>query len=482
MLFELMDYRMINYKTLLATALFFGLGACSSLDPASDITKAVKLSSPRLDVSFDASTSLHRDPLQAPSVWNGVDPITSETAVQVAFERDVMIRTAMNDIAERRALLVQAEMPPNPVIGLGLGFAVDGMSGAPAMMQVMQQLSWLWKRPYLLNEANADLRSSILNVAERAVDVAILTRTAHVQLVEAQLRVELDEHFSALTEKTFTIMNRLFEEGEASKIDVDRTAVEHAEAYATLSASRQDLITAKISLLSIMGIPTSHTSFTAEGKLSLQYDVPEEHDVITRASIARLDVAKAVSSIDAARARAGFAKTSRIPNVSVGLGWQDNSSGRKSLIPKASIELPIFDNGSAKVALANAEVYAANLNLIQVRRDAVAEARQARIDWIRSIEQAELYEKTVLVPASEAMNLSEAAFQEGVIDVTVVLLVQQREINARRRLLAFKASSATDQLALERAIGGSFDIPITPPNVVGDTSPTNTTDMQEVTS
>ena len=127
-------------------------------------------------------------------------------------------------------------------------------------------------------------------------------------------------------------------------------------------------------------------------------------------------------------------------------------------------------------------MYAANLNLIQVRRDAVAEARQARIDWIRSIEQAELYEKTVLVPASEAMNLSEAAFQEGVIDVTVVLLVQQREINARRRLLAFKASSAAGQLALERAVGGSFDIPITPPNVVGDTSPTNTTDMHEVTS
>lgn len=473
---------MINYKILIAAFLLSWLGACSSLDPASDITTALKISSPRLDVSFDASTSLARDPLEAPSVWNGIDAINSETAVQVAFERDTMIRSAMTGIAKRRAQLVQAELPPNPVVGLGLGFAIDGMSGAPAMMQVMQQLSWLWKRPYLMNEAKADLRSSILEVAERAVDVAILTRTAHVVLIEAQERVELDESFSKLTEKTLAIMSRLFEEGEASKIDVDRVAVEHAEAFATLSASRQDLMSAKLSLLSIMGLPASNTAFTAEGKLSRQNEVPGEIDVITRASIARLDVARAVSNIDAARARAGFARTSRIPEVGVSLAWQKNASNRKSLMPGASIELPIFDNGSAKIALANAEVYSANLTLLQVRRDAVAEARRARTDWIRSMEQAELYEKTVLVPASEAMNLSEAAFQEGVIDVTVVLLVQQREINARRRLLAFQASSLTDQLALERAVGGSFDIPIAPPDVVGDTTPIHTEDIQEVTS
>ena len=107
-----------QYKTtqgLSVLAVFTGLTACTSLDPKPDFDRAREIASPRLNTDIDLESALSRNPNELPSSWDGTAPLDINTAVLIAFERDTMIRRAMEEIAIRRADLVQSELAPNPV-------------------------------------------------------------------------------------------------------------------------------------------------------------------------------------------------------------------------------------------------------------------------------------------------------------------------------------------------------------------------------
>ena len=458
-----------QYKTtqgLSVLAVFTGLTACTSLDPKPDFDRAREIASPRLNTDIDLESALSRNPNELPSSWDGTAPLDINTAVLIAFERDTMIRRAMEEIAIRRADLVQSELAPNPVVNFGVGIAVDGMSGAPAIVQVLQQLSWLWKRPHMIDATNAQRRRAILAAADRATILSTDVRTAHASTLEAQSRVELDKKYSDITSQTIDVVERIAEAGESSRIDIDRALLEHSEAYAALIASRSWLKQTKLAMLEAIGIPAFTTDWVVHGEFDLSTDVPSEEEIIQRARTVRLDVAMASEDIESALADSKLAGTRRIPEVAISLGWQQSFSLRRAVVPGGSVSLPIFDDGSPAIAAADSEVHIAILNLLQVRRNAVSEARTNLEIWRRSEQQASLYQKTVIRPALEAQQLSAQAYEEGEIDLTVLLLSQRKLIQAQRSLLQYQAAATTNLFALELSVGGSFELPVQPTEAI----------------
>ena len=73
-------------------------------------------------------------------------------------------------------------------------------------------------------------------------------------------------------------------------------------------------------------------------------------------------VADALSPVTAAEL--GLAETRRFPDVGFTLRYQDNSSGRESVIPGASVTLPILDNGDPAVAMQMAKLKQVELELL----------------------------------------------------------------------------------------------------------------------
>ena len=55
----------------------------------------------------------------------------------VALQANAPLRKSLALIHARRADFAQAGLPPNPTVGFGIGAAVDGLAGAPAMVQGM---------------------------------------------------------------------------------------------------------------------------------------------------------------------------------------------------------------------------------------------------------------------------------------------------------------------------------------------------------
>ena len=65
-------------------------------------------------------------------------------------------------------------------------------------------------------------------------------------------------------------------------------------------------------------------------------------------------------------------------------------------------------------------------------------------------------ESELLPAACNALDRSQAAYAEGVIDLTVLLLAQEQHIAAQHTLVTQKLAESEALIALRSAVGGTF--------------------------
>lgn len=426
------------------------LSACATHTPNADLERSTSLAAARI-------------PSHSSIIWNGDEPLSEALALATALETNTRVRAALVRVAQRRAEVNQAIVPPNPSVLLGVGIAVDGVAGAPLVVQVMQQFSWLWTRDHAISIANAARREAILLAAADVVTLGATVARAHTLALGADARVTLEKAFFDAARATTDLTERLAKYGEASLLDVEHDRQRAAEAFATLAQARQSLHRTKLNLLAAMGVPNEDATFELVGSLANNDPVPDETELTHRAAVVRLDVAAAREGVARALAEAGRAEFKRYPTLGVGLGWQENFADRRAVVPSVTLGVPIFDDGSAAVDGADAAVRLARLALEATARAAIVETRLAFQAWNESTEQVALYTTTVLVPTLHAQELLTRSVAEGTASRRQLLEATRRLVRAKQTLLLHETNAAVHRVALERAVGGSFDLPLEPP-------------------
>ncbi|MDP7030496.1 MAG: TolC family protein [Phycisphaerales bacterium] len=447
------------------------LAGCASLDPAPDLHRTAVLSECR--VGADVATVWEAPVDQPSTAWDGTSPLPADIALLVALQNEPEVRIALTRVAERRADLVQAGLPPNPTIGLGIGVAVDGLSGAPAVVQGLQALTWLWTRPDRIAIAQADLQHSILTAAAGAVDLAAQVAAGHARVLAAQERASLDRQNLDIAEQTRSLIERQLHVGEAAPLDVDRADVDVHSARTAVIASTRSLEQAKLALLLDMGWPAHDTSWSAAASGGIA--APEQDQDAALCALAaaqRLDIAAARAAVQRELAELSLAGTKRLPEVQFTFGWQRNFMDRKAVMPGASLTIPIFDRGGPAMSKAVARLEASRLRWIDLANHMEYSVRNAGSTWRQAAAQRHVVELQLLPAAADALARSRAAYAEGVIDLTALLRSQERHIDAQRTLVAHRLAEAEALIELQRAVGGTFDhlpdaarVASTPPKV-----------------
>ena len=436
--------------------------ACISTDPTDDRKEAVSTALDRIDRP-ELARNLAEDPQRTSAAWPPDEPLDPDTAVSIAMSRDATVRRSLVAIDKVRAELAQADRAPNPMIELMIGFPIDGLSGAPAMGMAVQQLTWLWTRPHRLAAADAERQATMLAAGNAIIALDAKVRRRHVNAVNAKRRAELDHEYALSTRGFLEVLQALFDVGEASRIDVDRMLVESNHARVSAEASESTARLARLELISAMGIPDADPEFEVASPVTGIDVLPSEEMVVELAATGRLDVAASGFRILAMEARHGLSETKRLPEVKAALGWNRSYMGRESLLPGGMVTVPVFDDGTPAIARAEADLRDAALAFLKVRRTAISEARDARERLVRATGRRQGYDQTILEPAERAERLARTAYEEGVIDLTVVLMAQRRRIEADRHSLTYRLEEATANIDLLESVGGSLEPPLEAP-------------------
>jgi outer membrane protein TolC len=280
-------------------------------------------------------------------------PLTPDSAVQIALLNNKGLQASLAELGIAEADLVQAGRMRNPSFSFG---RLRGGNDVEIDRSIMFDLVGLLTIPIRSGIEQRRFEQAKLQAASQAVQLAADTRRAYFNAVAAQQTVQYMEQVQASADAGAELARRLAAVGNLSKLDQAREQVFYADATAQVARARHNATAAREQLTRLLGLWGANTAFRLPERLP---DLPKTPNAMANveqlAMSQRLDVQMAKYDADATASAMGLTKATSFINV-FDAGYQNKSeTGAPRLNGyEITLELPIFDWGSARIAKAEA--------------------------------------------------------------------------------------------------------------------------------
>ena len=265
-------------------------------------------------------------------------------------------------------------------------------------------------------------------MANQVLRLAAATRKAYFEAVAAQQSVMYARQVNAAAQAGAELGGRMARVGNWSKLEQDREQVFYADATAALARTEQEAVMAREKLTRLLGLWGSETQFQLPERLP---DLPAKplqvQDAEAFAINNRLDIQAARQQTASLASSLGLTRTTRFINV-LDLGYLRNTD---SGLPRAtgyelSLEIPLFDWGSARVAKAEA-IYMQSVNhLAETAVNARSEVRESYLGYRSAYDLARHYRDNI-VPLRKQISDENLLRYNGMLISVFELLADARE-------------------------------------------------------
>jgi outer membrane protein TolC len=267
-----------------------------------------------------------------------------------------------------------------------------------------------------------------LAVAREMLDVATETRQSWIVVVSAEERVRYLGQVKLAAEASAELASRMEAVGNMSRLGRMREQVFHAETVAHLERMTQVAVAERERLTRLMGLSGDDIAFKLPERLpGLPADKPEIQDLEARAMAERLDVQAAKRETERLAASLGLTRATRFINV-LELGpagtKEDPEPWKRGF--EASLQLPIFDWGEARVARAEAIYMQALHRVAETAVNARSEVREAYSAYRTAYDTAVRYRDEIL-PLRKEIAEENMLRYNGMLISVFELLADARE-------------------------------------------------------
>ena len=391
------------------------------------------------------------------------DPLDEREAVRLALERSPELARMIAKAESMRHEAIDMSAPMNPMLNFASGVPLDPMSAVPVLVMVMGQIDELWTRPARSAVARDTYAAMLLDLGAQAVSMAAKARSMwhEVQLRDEELAHA--EHDEAITERMAAIMREQVAAGEADLSMLQKATAEYSDAHHRASNAREARDAARLALMAMMGRAEASLAWrtgTPDDAAAAAIHMPlgSEAQLLDALAANRLDVRAAEARLRAAESSLELARYTRLRQIQIGAGYDRDMESMEAVMFNANIELPIFNDGSARIARAAAEVQAAALDAERVRQAAIAQLRTALSRARAADERRDMTMSAVVAPGVEAFERARAAVDAGEGSLASALDVEHGLNHARleltdlereRRMMRIELAQASAFLPLE---------------------------------
>jgi outer membrane protein, heavy metal efflux system len=357
--------------------------------------------------------------------------LTGDQAVQIALLNNRGLQAVYEDLGVSQAAVVQAGLLRNPVLdgNVKLGLTGPGPEFEVTLAQNFLDVLYIPMRKAV---AEADFETAKLRVAGAVLDLAARVRSSYYRVQADTQMIELLEQVVKATGASYDAIKRLHAAGNVRDLDVDNERAQFERAKLNLSSSQAEFETDRERLNTLMGLWGSDTQWTVAGRLPDLPGQPMNLEGLERAAVSNsLDLAEARQDIEAFGRRVGLSKaTALVPELEFGAAGKREAGGEWLLGPAFTLPIPLFDQGQARIAAAQAELrrrqQAYIAQAVQIR-SAVRAARQ-RVLTTRRI--AEHYRDVMLPLSARVVNETQLQYNAMQVGVFQLLSAKERQINA----------------------------------------------------
>lgn len=290
-------------------------------------------------------------------------PLSADNAVQIALLNNRGLQATLYDVGISEADLVQATRLPNP--RFSMLYARNGDEFKIEQIATFNIFS-LFTMPLARQIGERRLEQTKQLVTLSVLRLAADTRQAYFSAIAAEQAVSYMQQVKLAAEASAELASKMTQAGNFSKRDQAREQVFYAEVIANHARSTQAAMAAREQLTQLLGLSGKDTAFQLPPRLpELPTQITDQPDIEAQAMAQRLDIQAMQLQMQGLAKSLGLTRATRFINV-LEIGPARVLEGTRSQPYKKgvdiSVELPIFDFGTARVARAEA-TYMQALNL-----------------------------------------------------------------------------------------------------------------------
>ncbi len=351
-------------------------------------------------------------------------PLSAETAVQVALLNNKGLQTSFFEIGISEANMVQAGHLPNP--GFSFGRLIQG-SGIEIDRSIQFNLAHLLMLPALNQIESRRFEQTRGAVAMSMLALASQTRKAYYLAVAADETARYMLQVQTAAEAGAELARRQAQAGNWNKMQQAREQSFYADAALNLARASQARGTARERLTRLMGLWGEQTQFRLPERLPDLPKTPDDLPDIEQTAMAqRMDVQASKLGTEQLARNLGLSRATRFINV-LEVGAVRNSFNDAPIQHgyTISVELPLFDWGGARVAKAEAIYMQAVNRTAQTAIDARSEVRDAYASYRSSYDIARHF-RDEIVPLKKRISEENQLRYNGMLIGVFELLADAR--------------------------------------------------------
>ena len=372
-------FRLPLWQLVVSGAAILTLTGCASFTPDGGFNSLEQTAKERIgkDIKW-ARNDADRDVIAVRVRELLQKPLSIEDAVQMALLNNRGLQASFYELGITEADLVQAGRLPNPHFSM-LRASYDEQYKIEQMLTfnvfsliTMPLATEMEKRRF--EQTQRVVVMDVLRLASEA-------RKAYIRAVSAEENVRYMGKVKTVAESSAELARRMASVGNWNKLSQAREQGFYADAALNLARATQNQIGTREKLTRLLGLWGQDTQFKLPERLPDLPTSPDDLPNVEQAAIGqRLDVQSMRLGTESLARNLGLAKATRFINV-LEIGPARVLEGAKSDPYKkgfeVSLEIPIFDWGTAKVAKAEA-LYMQSVNrLAEAAVNARSEVREA---------------------------------------------------------------------------------------------------------
>jgi cobalt-zinc-cadmium efflux system outer membrane protein len=386
-------------------------------------------------------------------------PLTVTAAVRLALLNNRGLQANFEEIGLSFADLREARTLANPAVDLTVKFP-DRSPDAPLYeWGVAQNFLSLVMMPLRVHVARQHLEEAQLRVSDDVVQLVAAVKAAFYEVLGDEHLLSRLRDIIELQGNSLELMQQLHEAGNVTDLALIQEQAEYSGARLEVAMAEGELRTHREKLTRLLGLWGDETAWKLAPK---ELPVPPATDVSmsrleTLAVSNRFDLAAARANLEAVVRAAHMEKTFRFMGaLDFGIAGEHEPDGDNLTGPSLRLELPLFNQGQARVARSEAHVRSAAAKFEQLAVTVRSTVRELRDQLISKREIVRFHRQELLPMRNQITALTLMQYNAMVLSGSDVFRARREASETERAMIRAMRDYWMTRAELERAVGGDL--------------------------
>jgi cobalt-zinc-cadmium efflux system outer membrane protein len=364
------------------------------------------------------------------------DTLTLAGAITIARQANPMLQAAHAGATAAIQRIAPAGALPNPELQLGLMNRMPGNFGSTMdpmtmnQLQLMQMVPWPGRLASARRAARHAATAAAADATEAERMLVAQVRMAYLDVAYADRAIAVMRQTQELLRDFREVSTTMYAVGSGVQQDVLRAQVEVARMSEEITRMVQDRVAAAARLNALLGREATSPVSAVQLPEPAPDDLPSVDTLVAWALTGRAALAAGAERVAAAEASVATARRELLPDLQIGVAYQQRPAFPNMVSLMVGLRLPIFAGARElpmqREARAMRDMRTAELADLRNETTARIIETRARAERDRNLEQ--LYRTGILPQARSAVQAALASYRVGRVNY-MTLVDNQMTVN-----------------------------------------------------